>query len=194
MLAMKWGFMESTGGRERPQGKDATDWSHYPSSVGELHLIAERSWFIRPDWEWPREERCRGVLIAAVDDDLPRDSLAAGCELTYAGYIRGDGQEGNQLIVWNSGQQLVGPQYRWIAINSNIARELAWALSPVNAFEWLDSAGRLMIKSVYWKDGWIWLEPPRFEALGEGWFCFSERPRSRDNPAGVPECVDSPLG
>ena len=26
-----------------------------------------------------------------------------------------------------------------------------------------------MVKSIYWKDGWIWLEPPRFEILGEGW-------------------------
>jgi hypothetical protein len=30
-----------------------------------------------------------------------------------------------------------------------------------------------MVKSVYWKDGWIWLEPPRFESLGEGWLVLS---------------------
>ncbi len=172
MLAVNWDLWGQPG-KDWLQGKNATDWDHYPSSVGELRLIAERSCFIRPDWEWPREERCRGVLIAAVDDDLPRESLAAGHELTYAGYIRGDAQEGNQLIVWNSERQLIGPQYRWIAINSNIARELRWALSAVNPFEWLDSAGRLMIKSVYWKDGWIWLEPPRFEALGEGWYVLA---------------------
>jgi hypothetical protein len=172
MLAISWDLWGQPG-KDWLQGKNATDWDHYPSSVGEGHLIAERSWFIRPDWEWPREERCRGVLIAAVDDDLPRESLAAGHELTYAGYVRGDAQERNQLIVWNSERQLIGPQYRWIAINSNIARELGWALSPANAFEWLDSEGRLMVKSVYWKDGWIWLEPPRFEALGEGWYVLA---------------------
>ena len=42
-----------------------------------------------------------------------------------------------------------------------------------NPFEWLDSEGHLMVKSVYWKDGWIWLEPPRFEALGEGWYVLA---------------------
>jgi hypothetical protein len=30
-----------------------------------------------------------------------------------------------------------------------------------------------MVKSEYWKDGWIWLEPPRFEALGEGWYVLA---------------------
>lgn len=168
MLAMNWDL----GGQPRKdwlQGQDAADWDRYPSSVHELHLIGERSWFIRPDWEWPREERYRAVLIGKMDDDPGRESFATRRELTYAGYLQGDAQEKNQIIVWNSERQLVGPQYRWIAINSNLARELGWALSPANAFEWRDSEGRLMIKSVYWKDGWIWLEPPRFEALGEGW-------------------------
>ena len=27
-----------------------------------------------------------------------------------------------------------------------------------------------MIESTYWKDGWIEIEPPQFESLGEGWF------------------------
>ena len=172
MLAMNWDFWGERG-KEWLQGRDATDWDHYPSSVDGLHLIAERSWFIRPDWEWPREERYRGVLIAAEDYDPDRESLASGYELTYQGYIRGDTQEGNQLIVWNSERQLVGPQYRWVAINSNVARELRWTLCPTTPFEWLDSAGQLMVKSVYWKDGWIWLEPPRFEALGEGWYVLA---------------------
>ena len=37
-------------GKDWLQGEDATDWDHYLSTVGGLHLIAERSWFIRPDW------------------------------------------------------------------------------------------------------------------------------------------------
>jgi hypothetical protein len=172
MLAMNWDFWGERG-KDWLEGKDATDWDHYPSSVGGLHLIGERSWFIRPDWEWPREERYRGVLIDSEDDNPDRGSLASRHELTYQGYLRGDAQEGNQLIVWNSERQLVGPQYRWVAMNSNVARELGWTLCPTNPFEWLDSAGHSMVKSVYWKDGWIWLEPPRFEALGEGWYVLA---------------------
>jgi len=172
MLAMNWDFWGERG-KDWLQGKEATDWDHYPSSVGGLHLIAERSWFIRPDWEWPREERYRGMLIDSADDEPDRKSLASRHELTYQGYIRGDAQEGNQLIVWNGEHQLVGPQYRWVAMNSNVARELGWTLCPTNPFEWQDSAGHSMVKSECWKDGWIWLEPPRFEALGEGWYVLA---------------------
>jgi hypothetical protein len=100
MLAMNWDFWGERG-KDWLQGKDATDWDHYPSSVGGLRPIAERSWFIRPNWEWPREERYRGVPINSEGDNPDRESLASGHELTYQGYIRGDAQEGNQLIVWN---------------------------------------------------------------------------------------------
>jgi hypothetical protein len=172
MLAMNWDFWGERG-KDWLQGKGATEWDHYPSSIGGLRLIAERSWFIRPDWEWPREERYRGVLIDSEGYNPDRGSLASGHELTYQGYIRGDAQEENQLIVWNSERQLAGPQYRWVAMNSNVGRELGWTLCPTNPFEWLDSAGHSMVKSEYWKDGWIWLEPPRFEALGEGWYVLA---------------------
>jgi hypothetical protein len=123
MLAMNWDFWGERG-KDWLQGRGATEWNHYPSSIGGLRLIAERSWFIRPDWEWPREERYRGVLIDSEGYNPDRGSLASGHELTYQGYIRGDAQEENQLIVWNSERQLVGPQYRWVAMNSNVAREL----------------------------------------------------------------------
>jgi hypothetical protein len=172
MLAMNWDFWGERG-KDWLQGKEATDWDHCSSVVVGLRLISERPWFIRPDWEWPREERYRGVLIDSEGDDLARELLASTHELTYQGYIRGDAQEGNQLIIWNSERQLVGPQYRWVAMNSNVARGMGWTLCSTNPFEWLDSAGHSMVKSEYWKDGWIWLEPPRFEALGEGWYVLA---------------------
>jgi hypothetical protein len=113
------------------------------------------------------------VLIDSQHDDANRQSLASGHELTYQRYIRGDAQERGQLIVWNGERQLVGPQYRWVAMNSNVARELGRTLCPTNPFEWRDSVGHSMVKSTYWKDGWIWLAPPRFEALGEGWYVLA---------------------
>jgi len=30
-----------------------------------------------------------------------------------------------------------------------------------------------MVKSVMWRDGWIGLEPPHMESLGEGWLVLS---------------------
>jgi len=30
-----------------------------------------------------------------------------------------------------------------------------------------------MVTSLFWRDGWIDLEPPHFEALGEGWLVLA---------------------
>jgi len=46
-------------------------------------------------------------------------------------------------------------------------------ICSTNPFEWRESTGLSMVKSVYWKDGWIWVEPPRFDALGEGWYVLA---------------------
>jgi len=149
------------------------DWTFYPESVANLKLIGERTLFIRPDWEWPREERYRGLLAKGLNTNEERERLASHIELTYESYIAGIGQDQDQLLVWNSERQLVGPAYRWIAINSNFAMSLGWSLSKLQPFEWLDESGQLMVKSVMWRDGWVGLEPPHTESLGEGWLVLA---------------------
>ena len=62
---------------------------------------------------------------------------------------------------------------RWIAINSNFAKSLGWFPSNAQPFEWLDGSGQLMVKSVMWRDGWVGLEPPHMESLGEGWLVLA---------------------
>ena len=96
--------------------------------------------------------------------------MKSAVELTYEMYLDGRGQDDKQLIVLNDENQLAGSAYRWAAINSNFARRLAWCPSTNVPFQWLDTRGNVMVESTYWKDGWIWIEPPRFESLGEGWF------------------------
>ena len=168
LQAMEWRFTADDGEAWR-QGSDASDWSHYPESVRGLSLIGERTWFVRPEWEWPREQRYRG-LLAESPDKVDKWALHSACGLTYEVYLSGQGQEDKQLIVLNNENQLVGPAYRWAAINSNLAKALGWNPSANVPFQWLDTAGDVMVESTLWKDGWIWIEPPRFESLGEGWF------------------------
>jgi hypothetical protein len=174
LRAMEWGL-----GDDRKEawlrGENADSWSHYPESVDGLHIIGERTWFIRPDWEWPREERHLGLVIGHSDSAQKRECLESSCELTFESYLSGYGQDDGQLIVLNSERQLVGPAYRWAAVNSAFARRLGWQPSNDEPFAWVDSLGKLMVKSVYWRDGWILLKPPRFESLGEGWFVLSTK-------------------
>ena len=176
LRAMEWRFNTGDGEAWR-QGACATEWSHYPDSVQGVAVVGERTRFVRPEWEWPREERYRG-LLGESRDNLDEQALKSTVELTYEEYLDGDGQDDKQLVVLNDENQLVGSTYRWAAINSNIARALGWQPSNDVPFQWLDASGNIMIESTYWKDGWIWISPPRFESLGEGWLVLA-------SPAGV---------
>jgi hypothetical protein len=155
------------------RGENADSWNDYPESVDGLYIIGERTWFIRPDWEWPREEHYRGLVIGPCDTGQKRECLETSHALTFECYLRGYGQGDKQLIVLNSERDLVGPAYRWAAISCSFARRLGWRPSDGEPFKWVDSSGNAMVKSVYWRDGWIWLEPPRFESLGEGWLVLA---------------------
>lgn len=88
------------------------------------------------------------------------NGVAASHDLTYSAYLEGAGQTADQLVIWNSERQLVGPAYRWIALNGGFAKGLGWVPSPSRPFEWLNESGSLMVKSIFWRDGWIGLEPP----------------------------------
>lgn len=170
--AMEWRLLDDQGNAWL-RGENADSWSDYPESINGLHIIGERTLFIRPDWEWPREERRRGVVVGPCDSAITQKCLRTNFEVTFENYLRGEGQGNEQLIVLNSERQLVGLAYQWAAINSSFARSLGWHPSDDEPFEWVDSSGNLMVKSVCWRDGWTLLEPPRFEPLGEGWLVLS---------------------
>jgi hypothetical protein len=169
LQAMEWRItgLEEDAWRK---GVDADRWEHYPDTVGGHSLIGERTWLIRPEWEWPREERHRGLILGPLTETSERLALESASELTYEMYASGRGQDDRQLIAVNAERHLVGPAYRWVALNANFARALDWHLSDDVPFQWLDDAGNVMVTSRYWKDGWVWIAPPRFESLGEGWF------------------------
>ena len=172
LQALEWRLGDDQG-KEWLRGKKADSWRDYPEFINGLRIIGERTCFIRPDWEWPREERRRGLLVGPCDSDLSRECLNTSHEVTLESYLQEKGQGDNQLVILNSERQLAGLAYQWAAINSTFARGLGWCPSDVKPFEWVDSSGNLMVKSVFWRDGWIWLEPPRFESLGEGWLVLA---------------------
>ena len=104
LRAMDWGYSDNKE-QHWLRGEDAKDWVFYPESVAEFKLIGVRTLFIRPDWEWPREERYRGLLGQPLNPDEERERLASHRELTYDSYVAGTGQDEDQLLVWNSERQ-----------------------------------------------------------------------------------------
>ena len=155
------------------RGDGADNWENYPELIDGLYIIGEKSYFIQPDRDWPREERQRGLFFNYIDPNQSRKILDTSHELTYESYKIGIGQRESQVIICNIEGRLIGSTYKWTAINSNFARKLGWSLSRDEPFAWFDSNGELMVKSVYWKDGWIWVKPPRFDTLGEGWLVLA---------------------
>ena len=177
--AMDWRITGEEG-QSWLSGVGADSWSNYPEWIDGFQIIGERTWFVRPEWEWPREERHRGILAGPLDSGSRRQSLESDHELTHEMYLAGRAQKDGQLTVLNSERLLSGPRYRWAALNANFARTLGWYPSAREPFHWKDAAGATTAKSVYWRDGWIQLEPPRFESLGEGWLVLA-----------TPEAVDA---
>lgn len=59
----------------------------------------------------------------------------------------------------------------WIAFNPKIANELKWVPDNSAIFAWKNNDGSQMAKSVYWKNGNIYMEPYHTDSeSGEGWF------------------------
>lgn len=172
MEAMEWRFHNDSG-KKWLAGENADSWHNYPETIHSLSIIGERTWFIRPEWEWPREERYRGLLLGSNNTDTKRSCLKSNMPLTIESYLMGFGQKKESLITLNSESLMDGPIYRWAAFNSLLAIQLGWRASEKEPFKWMDKNGNLMVKSIFWKDGWIWLEPPKFEALGEGWLVLA---------------------
>ena len=148
-------------------GKGGDDWGSYPDRIGGMSLIGERTFFGWPEWGHPRERRWRGVAWRV--QDLKESALGTAVALTYKMYLRGEGQIGKPLVVWNDERQLAGPCYRWAAINASVALSLGWRPATDTPFRWLDSTGKVMVESVYWRDGWTGIAAPLFGSVGEGW-------------------------
>ena len=167
LRAMEWRLSGEEGAAWR-RGEGGEDWGGYPDEVGGRRLIGERTWLVRPEWGWPREERYRGVTSGA-GDVRDRGAVGTGVSLTYEMYLDGQGQETAQVVVLNDEGPLDGAACRWAALNANLARSLGWRAAGDVPFRWLDACGRVMVESVFWRDGWKWIQPAHFESLGEGW-------------------------
>ena len=186
--ALDWGFRD---GQQKAwaEGEEADDWSHYPDRIGDLHLIGEVSYFVRPEREFCAETRTRGVVDAKGRDDDDGNSddlvLSAGLDRTYDEYTRGRVGEAHQIVVRNEQRMLGGAVYRWAALNTELATGLGWRPSNTDPFGWQGPGGESMVTSVYWRDGRTGVSPPRGESLGEGWCLLATEEAVRAIRGGV---------
>ncbi len=168
LQALEWDRM--TGEQKSwENGEGGSNWESYPDRIGNEVILGEVSYFIRAEWEWPREERRRGTCVSSGINAPEETSIGTKHSLTYAQYLEGVGQDESQLVLAHDQHQLVGSQYEWIAFNSIIAHSLGWVPSDSDAFAWKGADGEVRVRSLYWRNGWTEFEPPRFETSGKGW-------------------------
>ena len=82
----------------------------------------------------------------------------------------------NHLVVRNQSFGTDTEGTEWIALNPAIAAYLGWKAADGGLFRWVDTAGEVMVETLWWADGNISLTPPKNEnEVGEGWIVLASR-------------------
>ena len=170
--ALDWDFMDEQE-QEWVDGIGADDWDSYPQQIGNLYVIGEVSYFTRLDRKKFHERRVRGVLNRDASKDIGGSEddalLVGGRDLTYHLYRHGFGMFSGEIVARNGQGLLAGPLYRWLALNSGVAKQLGWKPSPTDPFGWVGPKLEPVVSGVFWRDGGIGMMSRRWEALGAGW-------------------------
>ena len=166
LRALEWKFRDAQE-TAWAQGEGADHWEQYPQRIENLHLIGEVSHFVKPDMEACAETRIRGILATEAEQD--RNPLLGRPWVTHAMYLRDQGIGHHQVVACNGHGLLQAGVYRWVALNARLAERLGWVPSSTGPFAWQDPQGQRMVTSIYWRDGWTGVDPPRLDVLGEGW-------------------------
>jgi len=150
-----------------------------PLTVGDRVVLAERSTFSRPEWEWPKEKRFFCPLPETVRLDQlgsPSKVFPSVVGYTLNHYLRLV-DDLTVPVISNDQREITSPAADWLALNPAVGLRLNWLIERDGLFRWVDESGKVMVESIWWRDGWIKLKPPHsFEVLGEGWLvlCANE--------------------
>ncbi len=95
---------------------------------------------------------------------LTREEAAGGWEAEQP-------DSGQPLIIKNDGSSFQQYQSDWLAFDPRVAASLGWMRDLSQPGRWRDTKGNMMVKSVWWIDGW-WGHGERSfndtEAIGYG--------------------------
>lgn len=191
LRALEWGLMDDRQ-KAWAEGENAGAWSQYPDYLGDLRVLGEVSYLVRPDRQNCCETRIRGVLDQDAGERLRLNVddhevlLSAGLDLTHEDYVGGRAAEAHQIVARNGQGMLAGAVYRWVALSTGLANRVGWRPSSTDPFGWLGPDGEPMVTSVYWRDGRTSVMPPRWDSLGEGWCLLA----TEDAVRAIREAVD----
>ncbi|WP_116787805.1 hypothetical protein [Flavobacterium psychrotrophum] len=130
--------------------------------IGECYTISNL------DWGRPTEEYSAG--LSCFSELLDGDKIFGSLFHRLSDDYHVLGNPGPEIIVKRDhGFVQFNERSNFIAINPGLARMLSWVPSSEGLFEWMDTAGNIMVKSVFWSSGNSEMRPRHDSEIGEGW-------------------------
>lgn len=131
------------------------------------------------DWKRPTEIRMSTIGHKAwSQEETPEDPSSF---FPWRGYWSADEYpkfnsiHKPSLVIYGSPDSIDHGGTSWLAFNPGIAFQLGWNMSPQGLFRWENSSGDIMVESLFWKDGPIEREPPKFEICSNGWLVIASK-------------------
>jgi len=141
-------------------------------------VLAEHTELRGLDRPGPRETRrsCvhpRSTLLVGPEEEY--DTICGTTfERLVAEYHALDREwEPIHLIIQNGDLGFLTPGGRWLALNPSVARDLGWRPSDEALLAWADDEGRLMVQTVWWRDGQPDARSYARDEVGEGWLVLA---------------------
>lgn len=96
------------------------------------------------------------------------------------------------IIVQNSVLGADGIGTEWLSLDPRIAATLGWVLEQNEYLKWVDSDGKLMIQTIWWRDGLLEQYSTRSECqVAEGWLVVASSEAVRQIRGLIPGLVQS---
>ena len=146
--------------------------------MGDWIIIGESTTIKRLEWEVPSEIRVSATWMKSSIpnefDDPIRNLFQSSSRVLAEEYHHEEFEMKGTLIIKDSRPTSDSPGHGWIALNPVIGHQLGWKPNVARLFAWENDAGRLMVQSMWWKDGETTVMPPHpDEEVGEGWIVMA---------------------
>ncbi len=139
-------------------------------------ILGEETMFTHLAWEKPSETRMQKLVLASSPSLATEPTEDTFFEkvlrrtLSDYHWIYLGGHASSTLVVQHSSFGYDTPAESWLALNPMVGHALGWVLSSDGYFHWVNREGQTMARSVWWMDGLIAHQPPKFDdEVGEGW-------------------------
>jgi hypothetical protein len=123
-------------------------------------ILAERTYLRRLQDKWPTEERMsitRAVpayeVWSSADFTKGGAPFSSAYNLQMPDYLNVEKYSEREIVIAHVGHSYGMDEANWIALNPRVGFDLGWKPNDERVLSWRDKDGKLVAKSVHWRDG-----------------------------------------